>query len=147
VKLRLDPRPPAIHGGAGVGVIDLSASLNPLGPHPAAVEAARRCELGRYPEPDAHQFINAAAKRHRLDENCIVPTPGASWGLWLCTVALLGRDDACVALGPCFGEYRRSAEISGAKFDEVKVWPPDRESNSYGVEPVSYTHLTLPTKA
>jgi len=134
VKLRLDTRPAAAHGGAGVTAIDLSASLNPLGPHPAALEAARRCELGRYPEPDARQFISAAARRHRLDAACIVPTPGASWGLWLCAVALLGRGNLCLALGPCFGEYRRSAEIAGAEYEEVNVWPPDQQSLSYGIE-------------
>lgn len=134
MKLRLDPRPAAAHGGAGDTAIDLSASLNPLGPHPAALDAARRCELGRYPEPDARQFISAAAKRHRLDTDCIVPTPGASWGLWLCAVALLGRGNLCLALGPCFGEYRRSAEIAGAEYDEVNVWPADQESLSRGIE-------------
>lgn len=134
MKLRLVPRPAAAHGGAGLAAIDLSASLNPLGPHPAALEAARRCELGRYPEPEARQFINAAAKRHRLDGDCIVPTPGASWGLWLCAVALLGRRDLCLAMGPCFGEYRRSAEIADAEFEEVNVWPPDQESPSCGLE-------------
>lgn len=115
-------------------MIDLSASLNPLGPHPAALEAARRCELGRYPEPGARQFIIAAAKRHRLDGDCIVPTPGASSGLWLCAVALLERGKLCLALGPCFGEYRRLAEIAGAEYDEVKVWPPDQQSPLYGIE-------------
>ena len=136
MKLKLVPRPAASHGGAPFAGIDLSASLNPLGPYPAALEAARRCELGRYPEPDARQLINAAAKRHRLDEDCIVPTPGASWGLWLCTVALLGRRDCCLAIGPCFGENRRSAEIAGAEFEEVSVWPPDHDSLSCELEVV-----------
>jgi histidinol-phosphate/aromatic aminotransferase/cobyric acid decarboxylase-like protein len=134
VNLRLVPRLAAAHGGATAAAIDLSASLNPLGPHPAALEAARRCELGRYPEPDARQFVDAAAKRHRIASDCIVPTPGASWGLWLCAMALIGRGDLCLAIGPCFGEYRRSAEIAGAEFEEVNVWPPDQESPSYGLE-------------
>jgi histidinol-phosphate/aromatic aminotransferase/cobyric acid decarboxylase-like protein len=133
-KLTLIPRPAAAHGGAAVAAIDLSASLNPLGPHPAALEAARSCELGRYPEPDARQLINAAAERHRLEADCIVPIPGASWGLWLCAVAILGRGDLCLAMGPCFGEYWRSAEIAGAEFEEVNVWPPDQESPSCGLE-------------
>jgi len=128
VKLKLVPRPAAAHGGIEGADIDLSASLNPLGPHPASLEAVHRCELGRYPEPDARQLINAAAKRHRLDGDCIVPTPGASWALWLSTVALLRRGDCCLAIGPCFGEYRRSAEIAGAEFEEVRVWPPDQRS-------------------
>ncbi len=134
MNLRLVPRPGATHGGAASAAIDLSASLNPLGPHPAALEAARRSELGRYPQPDARQFVDAAARRHRLVSDCIVPTPGASWGLWLCAVALLGRGDLCLAMGPCFGEYRRSAEVAGAEFEEVTAWPPDRRSTSQGLE-------------
>ncbi|GAC1339737.1 MAG: histidinol-phosphate transaminase [Candidatus Dormibacteria bacterium] len=128
MSLRLVPRPAATHGGNGEAAIDLSASLNPLGPHPAALEAARRCELGRYPEPDARALIAAAARRHDLDEATIVPTPGAGFGLWLTALALLGPGDCCVAMAPCFGEYRRGAEIAGAEYSEVGVWPPNREA-------------------
>lgn len=134
MKLNLTPRPATRHGGAAGAGIDLSASLNPLGPHSAALEAARRCELGRYPEPHARQLIDAAAKRHRVDGDCIVPTPGASWGLWLCAVALLGRGDCCLAIGPSFGENRRSAEIAGAEFEEIRVWPPAQERISCELE-------------
>jgi histidinol-phosphate/aromatic aminotransferase/cobyric acid decarboxylase-like protein len=134
MNLRLIPRPAATHGGAAAAAIDLSASLNPLGPHPAAMEAARRSGLVRYPQPDARQFVDAVARRHRLVSDCIVPTPGASWGLWLCAVALLGSGDLCLAIGPCFGEYRRSAEIAGAEFEEVTAWPPDLSSTSRGLE-------------
>lgn len=134
MKLRLVAQPPAAHGGSAAAEIDLSASLNPLGPHPAALEAARRSVLGRYPQSDARQLVDAAARRHRLVSDCIVPTPGASWGLWLCAVALLGRGDLCLAIGPCFGEYRRSAEIAGGEFEEVTAWPPDRTSTSQGLE-------------
>ena len=134
MRLRLVPRPAAAHGGAGETRIDLSASLNPLGAHPSALEAARRCELGRYPEPDAHQLIVAAARRHGLDQDCIVPTPGASWGLWLCAVALLGPGDRCHAIGPCFGENRRSAEIAGARFEEFRAWPPEPDAVGRGLE-------------
>jgi histidinol-phosphate/aromatic aminotransferase/cobyric acid decarboxylase-like protein len=49
-----------------------------------------------------------------------VPVPGASWGLWLCLIAHAGPGNRCVAIGPCFGEYRRHAEIAGAAFSEVR---------------------------
>jgi histidinol-phosphate/aromatic aminotransferase/cobyric acid decarboxylase-like protein len=52
----------------------------------------------------------------------------------LCAVALLGSGDLCLAIGPCFGEYRRSAEIAGAEFEEVTAWPPDLSSTSHGLE-------------
>ena len=42
---RLHPAPLAAHGGRSRLPIDLSASLNPLGPSQAALEAARSAEL------------------------------------------------------------------------------------------------------
>jgi histidinol-phosphate/aromatic aminotransferase/cobyric acid decarboxylase-like protein len=124
VNLRLVPRPAAAHGGRAGTPIDLSASLNPLGPHPAALEAARSCELGRYPEPDARSLVAAAAACHALDPAAVLPVPGAAWGLWLAAVALLAPGDRCLAIGPCFGEYRRCVEIAGAEYREVTAWPP-----------------------
>jgi histidinol-phosphate/aromatic aminotransferase/cobyric acid decarboxylase-like protein len=119
---RLRPRPSAVHGGASPLPIDLSASLNPLGPSPLALEAARAARLDRYPEPDAGTLRSAAAARHGVAEAAVVPVPGAAFGLWLAMAALLSPGDHVVALGPCFGEYRRSAEIAGARFTEAPAW-------------------------
>jgi len=125
MSLQLRSRPPAAHGGTAPDLIDLTASLNPLGPSPKALRAAREAELGRYPEVDAGSLRRAAAKRHRLIADNVVPVPGASWGLWLCAVALLRPGDRCLALTPCFGEYRRSAELAGADFVESQAQPHD----------------------
>jgi histidinol-phosphate aminotransferase len=136
MRWRLRPRPPTRHGGGptvaagGAGTIDLSASLNPLGPSPAALAAARACELGRYPEVDAGSLVEAATRRHRLPPGCVVPVPGASWGLWLCAVSLLRPGDVCLAVGPCFGEYERQAAMCGARYREVRpsplhAWPAE----------------------
>jgi histidinol-phosphate aminotransferase len=131
MRFRLHPQPPSRHGGAGAGLIDLSASLNPLGPSPAALAAARACELGRYPEADARSLVEAAARRHRLPSDCVVPVPGGSWGLWLCAVSLLEPGDVCLAVAPCFGEYERQAALCGAIYREVRASPfhswPDYE--------------------
>jgi histidinol-phosphate/aromatic aminotransferase/cobyric acid decarboxylase-like protein len=112
--------PPATHGGSGAR-IDLSASLNPLGPSPTAIVAAREAALDRYPDPGAVPLRVAAAARHGLPERSVVPLPGASWALWFCSVALLQPDDRCVALGPSFSEYARNAAINRAEFDEVRT--------------------------
>ncbi len=125
MSLRLRPLPPAVHGGNATHLIDLTASLNPLGPSPKALRAAREAELGHYPEVDAASLRRAAAKRHRLSADNVVPVPGASWGLWLCAIALLRPGDRCLALTPCFGEYRRFAELAGADFVEIQAQPPD----------------------
>lgn len=119
--MRLHPSLPAHHGGRARLPIDLSASLNPLGPSPAALEAARRADMSRYPDPSAMPLAGAAATRHGLPAGAIVPVPGASWGLWLCLVAHGGHGRRCLALGPCFGEYRRNAEIAGCVYEETAL--------------------------
>lgn len=117
---RLRPSPQVPHGGRSPLPIDLSASLNPLGPSRAALEAARSADLGRYPEPDAGALTVAAAARHGLPPQSVVPVPGAAFGLWLCLVAHGGRGRRCVAVAPCFGEYRRDAEVAGCHYSEVR---------------------------
>ncbi len=134
MSLQLRPRPPAAHGGTAPHLIDLTASLNPLGPSPRALHAARDCELGRYPEVDAASLRRAAVERHGLLADNVVPVPGASWGLWLCAVALLRRGDRCLALTPCFGEYRRSVEVAGAEFVGIRAQPPDFNWNPEQIE-------------
>jgi histidinol-phosphate/aromatic aminotransferase/cobyric acid decarboxylase-like protein len=118
----------ATHGGQGGG-IDLSASLNPLGPSMAALDAARAARLDRYPPADAGDLSRAAAFRHGIAEERVVPVPGASFGIWLLITALTQPRDVCVALAPCFGEYRRSAQIAGADYREVRATAPDFDWN------------------
>ncbi|MHB1526475.1 MAG: pyridoxal phosphate-dependent aminotransferase [Candidatus Dormibacteria bacterium] len=124
MSIRLAPQVPASHGGLGGAGIDLSVSLNPLGPSPAALAAARAAELGSYPDVDAKSLREAAAERHGIPVDAVVPVPGASWGLWLCGLALLAPGDRCVALAPCYSEYRRCAEIARAECWEVAAGPP-----------------------
>ena len=123
VSPRLVPQPPATHGGAGRG-IDLSASLNPLGPSRLALEAARTTPLDRYPELDAGPLRRAAAGRHSVAEEAVVPMPGAGFGLWLVMAAFLQPGDACLALAPCFGEYRRCAAMASADYREMVAAEP-----------------------
>jgi histidinol-phosphate/aromatic aminotransferase/cobyric acid decarboxylase-like protein len=121
VTARLQPSPLAFHGGrSGLG-LDLSASLNPLGPSRPALEAARSAELVRYPNPTAAPLAAAAAARHGIPSETIVPVPGASWGLWLSLIVHGGTGVRCVAIGPCFGEYKRAAEIAGCSYDEIRA--------------------------
>ena len=118
---RLHPSRLAAHGGRSPLPIDLSASLNPLGPSQLALSAARGAELGRYPDPEAAALMAAAAARHGIPPDAVVPVPGASWGLWFCLVTYGGPGRSCLALGPCFGEYRRGAEIAGCRYQETEL--------------------------
>jgi histidinol-phosphate aminotransferase len=117
--MTLHPSPHATHGGRSRLPIDLSASLNPLGPSPRALQAARSADLTRYPDSTAAPLADAAAARHRIPVGSLVPVPGASWGLWFALVAFGRPGRRCLALGPCFGEYRRAAEIAGCTYEET----------------------------
>ncbi len=118
---RLRPSAAIAHGGRSPLPIDLSASLNPLGPSPAAVEAARTADLARYPDPVAQPLQEAAALRHALPTEAVVPVPGAAWALWFCLIAHVQPGWRCVAMGPCFGEYRRCVEIAGGNYEESEA--------------------------
>lgn len=119
----LTSQPAAPHGGASSCRLDLSASLNPLGAHPAALAAARRCRLDRYPEPDASSLAAAAAARHGVEAADVVPFPGAAAAVWLCALAFAGRSSRALVLAPGFGEHERCLRIAGCSVTSLWVWP------------------------
>lgn len=124
MKMSLCPQPAAAHGGTAISGIDLSASLNPLGPSQSAMDAALAAVLTRYPEVDAGSLRRAAASCHHVPLDAVVPVPGASWGLWLCAMALLAPGDRCVGVAPAYGEYRRCAGVARAQYLEVTSTEP-----------------------
>src|SRR5215831_17063839 len=84
---------PRVHGGATaaelavVGVdparlVDFSVSINPYGPTPAVMEAARAAVLDRYPDPTAAAVRAALAAACRTAADHIVVGAGASDLLW-----------------------------------------------------------------
>lgn len=126
MKLGLQPQMPAEHGGKSQLPIDLSASLNPLGPSPAAMLAARESDLTKYPEATAASLARTAAARHGVEPEAVVPVAGASAGLWLAAIALARPGDRCLALGPCFGEYERCARLAGSSYTEARCPSEDQ---------------------
>jgi histidinol-phosphate/aromatic aminotransferase/cobyric acid decarboxylase-like protein len=102
------------HGGAAHGLLDLSASIAPLGPSPAALAAARRVRLDAYPSPDAAPLAAAAAGELGLDPERIVCGAGAADLLLRAALAHLRPGDAAVVVAPCFGEYARAITACGA---------------------------------
>jgi threonine-phosphate decarboxylase len=112
-----------IHGGAtpaeregvrrrGLDLVDLSASLNPYGPHPAVVAAARSAAVDRYPEQDAATLIAAYASEIGVPPKCVLAGNGSSELIYL-AVRAFGRPGCpAVILGPTFGEYARAASAA-----------------------------------
>jgi histidinol-phosphate/aromatic aminotransferase/cobyric acid decarboxylase-like protein len=116
----------APHGGSGdADLLDLSASIAPLGPSPAAVDAARSAPVDRYPSRRAGALVRAVAAELGVPESRIVAGPGAADLLLRAALAHLRPGDTAVLVAPCFGEYARAALACGATLATWTAAPPD----------------------
>ncbi len=124
-----------VHGGVqdaelsalGLGraeLLDLSASLNPLGPHPSVLRAAAIADVRHYPEPDAASLREAVATSSGLDGSQVLVTPGATAALHLAARALLRDGDACLLFPPTFGEYTAAVRAANGRIVEHRCEPP-----------------------
>lgn len=114
-------------------LLDFSASLNPLGPPPGAIEAARRAMDGadRYPEPGVPRLAERLAEFHGVPADRVVVGAGSTE-----LIGLIGQSLREVlayhaqALGdpgrplshfadPTYGEYRR---VSAHNELRAKIW-------------------------
>jgi hypothetical protein len=87
----------APHGGVGgEGVLDLSASIAPLGPSRLAIEAARAAPIDRYPSRRAGALVRAVAAELEVDEARVVAGPGAADLLLRVALAHLSPGDTAV---------------------------------------------------
>lgn len=118
-----------VHGGvtpeelsaalaAGQRLVDLSANLNPYGPHPAVVNAARAAPLERYPAPDAAGLRQAWARKFGVEPGQILAGNGSSELIYLVCRAL-GQGGRCLIFGPTFGEYAAAAKAAGMSVFEA----------------------------
>lgn len=125
-----------VHGGVtadeladaaarGIELIDLSASLNPYGPHPAVLAAARDAVVSRYPEADARIVRAAYAARCGLAPERVLAGNGSSELIYLVARAL-GRGGRCLIAGPTFGEYAAAATAAGMELIDTLWFAPGR---------------------
>jgi len=121
------------HGGDGGADLDLSASLAPLGPSPAAVAAAHRAPIDAYPERACGSLVAAAAGDMGVDESRVVAGAGASDLLLRVCLAHLRPGDVALLVAPCFGEYGRAAAAAGARV--VRCWC--READGFRLDPAT----------
>ncbi len=120
-------------GLGDVPLLDFSASLNPLGPPPRVIEAARRAmdQADRYPEPGCPRLAERIAEYHEVPVNRVIVGAGSTE-----LIGLLGHSLREVlafhaeSLGdplrplshfvdPTYGEYRR---VSSRHELRAKVW-------------------------
>lgn len=115
------------YGLAAEEFIDFSSNVNPLGPPPRALEAARAAvnEAARYPEPNAAKLKSALARHLALREESLVLGNGSSELIHLLVRCVAGspgrRGEAArgrsgvTVVAPAFGEYERAARIAGVE--------------------------------
>ncbi len=117
------------HGGDVYGAdrpaLDFSISLNPMGPPPEVLGAARAAVLdwNRYPDPKCRALRQAAARRDGVPEEFLLFGNGASDLIDRFLRAL--RPRRALLLAPTFSEYRRGLEGIGC---EIKEFFLDKEN-------------------
>jgi histidinol-phosphate/aromatic aminotransferase/cobyric acid decarboxylase-like protein len=108
-----------------VDILDLSANLNPLGPHSHVLLAARDADVRRYPSPDAASLRDAIARTANLGPEQVVVTAGATAALYLAARAVLAPGYACAIWPPTFGEYTTAITAAGGQPVEYRAQPPE----------------------
>ena len=104
-----------VHGGtdsASEPRYDFSSNANPLGPCPSVLDAVRRADVTRYPDPTYTRLREALASHHGVSPERVVVGAGASELI----LRLIQRSSGAVQqLAPTFGEYARGARVAGRK--------------------------------
>jgi histidinol-phosphate/aromatic aminotransferase/cobyric acid decarboxylase-like protein len=100
-------------------VIDFSVNVNPYGPAPAVLAAARAVDITRYPDSSARALRLALAARHDIDPAEVVVGNGAADLMWTAARALLRPGDTALVVEPAFAELRAAAAAAGAN---VVAW-------------------------
>ena len=117
-----------VHGGLNLAeldalglrpeeVVDFSASINPLGPPPRALEAARSVNLAAYPDPECHRLRDAIGDALQVQPDCILPGNGSTELIHLLGRAFLAAGDRALIFAPTFGEYEAACRGQGVAPD------------------------------
>jgi histidinol-phosphate/aromatic aminotransferase/cobyric acid decarboxylase-like protein len=153
---------PRVHGGPDVDelralglapedVVDFSVNVNPYGPSPGVVAAARRAALARYPDPGAAAVRRALAQRWGVAPAAVLFAHGATELLWDLARHVARRRRPALLVEPAFGEFRAALAAAGA---ELATWRPAGPSLAVDLEAVSEAvgrvgagavHLSAPT--
>jgi threonine-phosphate decarboxylase len=102
-------------------LIDFSASINPLGPPPAALHAVSMARAGlvHYPDPDCVALRLALARRHGLEPAQILVGNGSTELIHVLPRALGVR--RAVIVGPTFSEYASAVRAHGGQVFRVNA--------------------------
>jgi histidinol-phosphate/aromatic aminotransferase/cobyric acid decarboxylase-like protein len=111
-------------------MIDFAQALNPYGPHPDVLAAARAAALDRAPEKTSVEARHALAELAGSDPDGIVVGNGASDLLWTCARALVPSGAWLRIAEPTRGEFRAAALACNAR---VLDWRADAR-NGFAIQ-------------
>jgi threonine-phosphate decarboxylase len=114
------------HGWDWRGVLDFSASINPLGPAPGVFDAVRKAveKIAHYPEREPVRLRQALAELWQVDEEQILPGNGATELLHF--FARVEAQDRVTLAVPVFSEFHRAyPRANHVPADDLRAWPKD----------------------
>ncbi|MBY0527599.1 MAG: pyridoxal phosphate-dependent class II aminotransferase [Gemmataceae bacterium] len=144
-----DPTPLFRHGGAPrTGMLDFSASINPLGPPESVLRVLRRelPSITHYPDPECRALTERLAKEHQVEPNQIVVGNGSNELIY--AIARAFRPKRVAIAEPTYTEYLRASLLVGATVDhwvaedddfQLQAFPPDGADVVWLCEPNSPT--------
>src|SRR5205807_12104 len=94
-------------------MLDLSASINPLGVSPQAIRALLEAlpSITRYPDPEASALVEALSRYHAVPARHVVAGHGSTELIYLLARALAPR--RALVVHPAFSEYEAALEPVG----------------------------------
>lgn len=106
-------------GIAPDALIDMSASINPLGPSQKAISAIKNSLAlsAYYPDPEAREMTQAIAAHYKVDPTNILCGNGSTELIFLLMRALAPK--TVLLAEPTFSEYAHAAKVAGAKIKTV----------------------------
>ena len=113
-----------VHGGLNItelrslglrpdDVLDFSASINPLGPSPRAVEASQKVNLSAYPDPNCVELRKAIGTELGVEPSRILVGNGSTEIIHLLARSFLSEQSSAAIFSPTFGEYEAACRLQG----------------------------------
>ena len=118
--------------------VDFATNINPYGPHPAVVAAARGAldAIASYPDPDASEAREALAVEAGRRPAEVVIGNGAVELIRLATAALAEPGEVALVVVPAFAEY-----VAAARAARLRVRTLDLDAAAgFALEPGSLLH-------
>ncbi|MFT7293135.1 MAG: histidinol-phosphate aminotransferase, partial [Pseudohongiellaceae bacterium] len=108
----------------GNNIVKLNTNENPYPPGPKVAHCLSQIgvdSLRRYPPPLANDFRIAAAQRHQVIPENIIPTNGGDEFLRLVMTTFVGAGETIAVTKPSYSLYPILAEIQDSKLVEIAL--------------------------